>query len=142
MFGLAIARPSSPKASAMVFSRPMRSDTQPKNGRVRPLQKRSIVSASGRAAKPHTASLAMPKSPANAPICDVTIRPEVDIIDIIANISQKTGLRSMDAVSMSRSAAPLASRVGAAATGGARRPRAARTPTAPKIRPNFSSVAW
>jgi len=99
-----------------------------------------MVSASGRAAKPHTANLAMPKSPANAPICDVTIRPEVDIIDIIANISQKTGLRSIDAVS--RSAAPLASRVGAAAAGGARRPRAASTPTAPRIRPNLSSVAW
>ena len=44
----AIATPSSANAKHIVFSRPTRSDTQPNNGRVRPLVKRSMVSASGR----------------------------------------------------------------------------------------------
>ena len=39
----------------------------------------------------------MPKSRVKAPICDVTISPVVDIIVIMANISQKIGVRSISA---------------------------------------------
>ena len=62
----AIATPSIPNARHMVFSRPIRSDSQPKNGRVRPLVKRSMVSARGSAARPQTTALVMPNSPAKA----------------------------------------------------------------------------
>src|SRR6266487_1309810 len=37
--------PSMPKAMNIVFSRPIMSEIQPKNGRVRPLSTRSIVAA-------------------------------------------------------------------------------------------------
>ena len=37
--------PSNRKAMNMVFSRPRKSETQPKNGRVSPLKTRSIVNA-------------------------------------------------------------------------------------------------
>ena len=37
----------------------------------------------------------MPKSAVKAPICEVTIRPLVDIIVIITNSSQNTGVRSI-----------------------------------------------
>ena len=37
----------------------------------------------------------MPKSRVNAPICEVTISPLVDIMVIITNISQKIGVRSI-----------------------------------------------
>src|SRR5437870_1787290 len=40
---------SSANAMSMVFSRPMLSETQPKNGRVRPFRMRSIASANVRA---------------------------------------------------------------------------------------------
>jgi hypothetical protein len=40
----------------------------------------------------------IPNSAAKAAICEVTIRPEVDIIVIITNISQKAGVRSMSPV--------------------------------------------
>ena len=79
------------KAIAMVFSRPMLSDTQPKNGRVSPLVRRSTVSASGNAARPNTMTLATPKSRENAANCEMIIRPPVDIIVIMKNISQNTG---------------------------------------------------
>src|SRR2546428_12719567 len=80
----------------IVFSRPIWSDTQPKNGRVRPLANRSIDSARGRAGKPKTKTSAMPKSRGNAPICETTMRPPVDIMALMTNLSQKTGgLRSL-----------------------------------------------
>jgi hypothetical protein len=57
------------------------------------LVRRSIVSASGSAARPKTSTSATPKSRAKLAICEVTIRPEVDIIDIITNSNQKSGSR-------------------------------------------------
>ena len=81
------------KAISIVFSRPMRSEIQPKNGRVAPFVMRSSDSASGSTGSPNTSTPAMPKSRVNAPICDVTISPVVDIIVIMANISQKIGVR-------------------------------------------------
>ena len=80
-----MATHSSEKASAMVFSRPIWSETQPKNGRVRPLVNRDSVSDSGSAAMPRTSMLATPKSLANGPTLETTIRPEVDIMLIITN---------------------------------------------------------
>jgi hypothetical protein len=90
-----MAIPSKPNASSMVFSRPIRSETQPKNGRVRPLVNRSKVRASGSAAIPYTVTEVMPKSLAKAPICEITISPDVDISVNITNISQKTVDRSI-----------------------------------------------
>src|SRR6202171_3251496 len=83
-----IAIPSSPKAMNMVLSRPIRSDTQPKKGRVKPLVKRSIVKASGNAAMPKMVASVMPKSFEKDAICEMTMRPDVDIIVIMTNISQ------------------------------------------------------
>ena len=90
-----IAAPSSANAITIVFSRPIRSDSQPKNGRVRPLVIRSSDSASGSSGSPNTMRFAMPKSRVNAAICEVTINPAVDIIVIMTNISQKIGVRSI-----------------------------------------------
>jgi hypothetical protein len=42
-----------------------------------------------------TMAFATPKSLANAAICVMTIKPELDIIDIITNRTQKIGERSM-----------------------------------------------
>ncbi len=81
----------------MVFSRPMRSDTQPKNGRVRPLVMRSIDSAKGSAGRPKTRESARPQSREKAPNWEMTIRPELAIIVIMTNISQKIGVRSISA---------------------------------------------
>src|ERR1700693_6348403 len=88
------------KASAMVFSRPMWSDTKPKNGRVRPLVMRSKVKAAGMAAMvaPRMVTVAVgpiPNALATLVNCVMTIRPPVDIIDIMTNISQNTGDRSI-----------------------------------------------
>ena len=69
----------------MVCSRPMWSETQPKNGRVRPLVTRDSVSDSGSAAMPSTSTCATWYSLANGPTLDMTIRPQVDIIAIITN---------------------------------------------------------
>ena len=76
----------------------------------------------------------MPKSAANAPICEVTISPVVDISVIIANISQKIGLRSMSAVAVLPRRTELAPDA-ACEAGGDLRPSAARTPTTPKMMP-------
>ena len=89
------AAAASANANVMVSSRPMRSDTQPKKGRVRPLQTRSIESASGTAAAPKTSALLWPKSTAKLLKFETTIRPPVDIMVIMTNISQKIGERSM-----------------------------------------------
>ena len=86
---------SMPKATNMVFSRPMWSETQPKNGRVNPLAIRCSVSANGSAAMPAISTSAMPKSFITGPNCDTTISPPVDIIVIIRNISQNTGVFSI-----------------------------------------------
>ena len=50
-----------------MFSRPIWSETQPKNGRVRPLVTRDSVSDSGSAAMPSTSTWATPNSLANGP---------------------------------------------------------------------------
>ena len=79
----------------IVISRPMRSDTQPKNGRVSPLVKRDSVSDSGSAAMPITSTSATLNSFANGPTFETTMRPEVDIMLIMMNSSQKIGLCSI-----------------------------------------------
>jgi len=83
------------KARAIVFSRPIWSDSQPKNGRVKPLVMRSTVKANGNAARPNTRTFATPKSREKAANCEMIINPPVDIIVIIANSSQNTGARSI-----------------------------------------------
>ena len=97
-----------------MFSRPKRSEIHPKNGRVAPFVMRSSESANGSTGSPNTSAPPMPKSRVKAPICEVTIRPVVDIIVIIANISQKirvpsisTGVTSIGAVAVTSPAARL-----------------------------------
>jgi hypothetical protein len=124
----------------MVFSRPKRSDTRPNRGRVSPFVKRSIVSASGSAARPNTSTLLTPKSAAKVAICEVTISPEMDMIVIMRNISQNSGVRSVRDGGMSGTLRPSANcrdRTG----GGVRRPCAAIKPTIANTRPNIHSVA-
>ena len=137
-----MATASRAKATAMVFSRPTWSETQPKKGRVRPLVIRSKVSAKGSAAKPNTIASATPNSLAKAANCATTIRPPVDIIAIMANISQKSGLRSISAGATSRAAlaALSAGMAGVSPAFGVRRPRAAATPMTAMTAPNTNSV--
>ena len=90
-----IAAHSSENASAMVASRPIWSETQPKNGRVSPFVKREIVSDSGSAATPSTSTCATLYSLAKGPTLDTTINPLVDIMLIMTNKSQKTGFCSI-----------------------------------------------
>src|SRR5580698_2368266 len=89
------AAASSENAISMVFSRPIRSDTQPKNGRVNPLVIRSSVNANGSAAMPKIVRSAIPKLRMNGANCEITIRPPVDIMVIMRNSSQNTGVFSI-----------------------------------------------
>ena len=80
----------------MVGSRPILSETQPKNGRVTPFSKRSIESAKMSAGRvmpneAHRVS-ATPKSLAIGPSWAVAIRPPAAIITNIAYISQNAGV--------------------------------------------------
>ena len=132
-----MAHASSVKARAIVFSRPIVSDTHPKIGRVSPLAMRSIDSARGTAAVPNTSVLPRPKSVAKLLKFDTTMRPPVDIMVIMTNISQKIGERSIVA-----GVAPVFSSVPerTSVVRGTRRSKAATVPIAPRIRPNVRSV--
>ena len=124
----------------MVDSRPMRSDTQPKNGRVRPFVTRSKVSAKGSAAMPKMTTSATPNSRMTGANCDVTIRPPVDIIVIMTKSSQKSFVFSMSRGATSRT---LDATLGAGATnsaGGACMKRPASAPTRPSTMPKVRSV--
>ncbi len=126
-----------------MFSRPTLSDTQPNNGRVSPFVKRSIVNASGNAAIPNTSTLVTPKSAAKVAICEVTMRPDVDIMVIIANISQKSGVFKVcdgrKFVTAGVEAEP--GRAAASCAGGTRKPCEASRPTTANPMPNIQSVA-
>ena len=124
----------------IVFSRPMRSDTQPKKGRVRPLVMRSTVSASGSAARPHTMTLATPKARENAANCEITIRPPVDIIVIMTNISQNTLVLSMSLGATLRDDAMIAGACKTSLVVGERMASAASAPTMPRMMPNTTKV--
>ena len=87
----------------IVFSRPILSDTQPKNGRVMPLSTRSIVSAKVRAGRVRpsrvrpsrvTGMSPTPQSSAITASSAVAISPPAAIITNIAYITQKSGVRS------------------------------------------------
>ena len=134
---MAIAAASSVKAKAIVFSRPITSEIQPKKGRVRPLQIRSMDSARGTAADPKTSALPRPKSVAKLLKFETTIRPPVDIIVIMTNISQKIGDRSITpGATPVFSSAPERTSV----VFGTRNSSAATVPMTPRIRPKVSSV--
>ena len=97
--GFEIYVPSDENTSAMVFSRPMMSDTQPKNGRARPLQMLSMTSAAlnvvavkNRMVTSRSASL---KSAAMGAICAVAIRPDAETNTNMRYRSQNTGALSM-----------------------------------------------
>ncbi len=71
------------KASAIVDSRPIWSDTQPKNGRVSPFVTRDKVSDKGSAAMPNTKTCATLYSLAKGPTFETTMSPLVDIMAIM-----------------------------------------------------------
>ena len=73
----------------------MWSDTQPKNGRVRPLVTRDKVSDSGSAAMPSTIDLATLILAGERPDVRRHHQAEVDISAIMTNSSQNTGLFSI-----------------------------------------------
>ncbi len=105
--------------------------------------KRSSVSASGKAAMPITVTEATPKSLAKVPICEMTIRPEVDIMVIIANISQKSGVRSICfGVAPFTAAAVFFTKDALQPAGGRLSTSAAATPTMAIPRPKRCSVWW
>ncbi len=79
----------------------MRSETHPNKGRVTPFATRSMVNASGQRRKPEHAHIRQSEIARENRHLEVTIRPDVDIIDIITNSSQKSGVRSMLRVFMS-----------------------------------------
>ena len=101
-----------------------------------------MVSASDSAARPNTITLATPKSRAKVAICEVTIRPEVDIMVIIANINQNSGVRSIWRGARSCVLAAMAGAGMAAAwlASGERRACEAMTPITANTRPNCQSV--
>ena len=86
---------SSPKAMNIVFSRPMLSDTQPKNGRVTPFSMRSIESAKVSAGRVMpirlTGTLATLKSLAIGASCAVAISPPAPTSTNMTYITQKIG---------------------------------------------------
>ncbi len=86
---------SSAKAMNIVFSRPILSDTQPKNGRVTPLRIRSIDSAKVRAGKVMpirlTGTTSILKSFAIGASCAVAIRPPAPTSTNITYMTQKIG---------------------------------------------------
>lgn len=126
-----------------MFSRPILSDTQPNSGRVSPFVKRSIVNASGNAAMPNTRTLVTPKSAAKVAICEVTMRPDVDIMVIIANISQKIGVfkvcEGRKLLTAGAEAEP--GEAAASCVGGTRKPCEASRPTTANAMPKIQSVA-
>ena len=82
----------------MVFSRPIRSETHPKNGRVAPFVIAVDRERQGQQGQPAHQDVRPCRSRAvKAPICEVTIRPLVDIMVIVRKGSQNTGVRSMRA---------------------------------------------
>ena len=80
----------------MVFSRPMWSDTQPKNGRVSPLSTRSMVSAKVRAGRVIpirlTGIVSILKSLAMGASCAVAIKPPAAMSTNITYMTQKVGV--------------------------------------------------
>ncbi len=82
----------------MVCSRPIVSETQPKNGRPKPSKMRSseIANVSAAIWKPAsvTGVLAILKSCAMGPICAAVISPPEATMTKTAYITQKIGLRS------------------------------------------------
>ena len=80
---------------SMVSSRPMLSETQPKNGRVRPFSTRSIESANVSAGSVSPMMLtgisAILKSLAIGASCAVAIRPPAPTSTNITYITQNTG---------------------------------------------------
>ena len=125
---------------AIVFSRPMRSEIQPKNGRVSPLVMRSIVSASGNAAKPKRTNLVTPKSRENEANCEMIISPPVDIMVIMKNISQNTFVRSISRGATSFDEVMTETGGSLSSACGMRIASAATAPTMPRINPNTTRV--
>ena len=99
---------SSPKAMSIVSSRPMWSDTQPKNGRVRPFSTRSMerakVSAGSVRPMRLTGMSAILKSLAIGASCAVAIRPPAPTRTNMTYITQNTGERSISTGRKSRRA--------------------------------------
>src|ERR1041384_2867686 len=87
---------SSAKAMNIVSSRPMWSDTQPKNGRVTPFRTRSMASAKVNAGSVSPSMLtgvsAMPKSLAIGASCAVAMRPPAPTRTNITYMIQNTGV--------------------------------------------------
>ncbi len=89
--------PSMPNAMNIVFSRPIMSEIQPKNGRVKPLSTRSMVAANVTAvmviAINVTGVLSIFQSAAIGFRFAVTISPPAPTITNMKYISQKIGWR-------------------------------------------------
>ena len=104
------------------------------------MRRRSTVRANCSAASPKTRTSATPKSRAKLAKFDVTMRPPVDIMVIITNISQKIGVFSIlaGATLFPRACDAAGARISSGR--GSRRPSAARTPTPPRMRPNTTKV--
>ena len=83
----------------MVCSRPIWSDTQPKNGRVRPFRMRSMLNAKVSAGMVRPMRLtgvsAILKSLAMGASCAVAMRPPAAIMMNMMYMTQKTGVLSI-----------------------------------------------
>ncbi len=86
---------SRPNAINIVFSRPILSDTQPKNGRVSPFRMRSIDRAKVRAGSvrpiSETGTVSILKSLAMGASCAVAIKPPAPTSTNITYMTQKIG---------------------------------------------------
>ena len=132
----------------IVFSRPIWSETQPKNGRPNPSKIRSseIARVSVAIVRPSmlTGTSATWKSWAIGAICAAAIRPPAATITNIAYITQNTGVRT---VSLGVRSTLLWGRLWrlrctGAALLGLRRNTERNTTTAPWIRPKVRNALW
>src|SRR5713226_704193 len=149
-----MATASSPKASAMVFSRPMWSETHPQIGRQIPLITRSRLSANGKAStvQPRmvTGALSTLKSLAIGASWAVAIKPPVATMVIMKYMSQKWDVEAISAEvketgawRVLTSSLPLDLQVwGSQPAGGDLRNDAAMTTTTPWMMPQRMKVAW
>ncbi len=136
-----IATPSSAKAINMVFSPAIAIGNKAEQRSRQAIGKRSIVSASGQRGHAEHHRLTDAETSAKTAICDVTISPEVDIIAIMANISQKSGWRSISREVNCRLLCATVWLAGnAPLSGGSFSPSLARNPTVAKRRPKTVMV--
>src|SRR5208282_2297818 len=139
------ATPPAPKAIAMVGSRPMRSETQPKNGRATPFITLSKISATVSVEAPRNSTVfETPLSLATTAICAVAMSPLAEISTNIRYSSQNVGVLSIsmgEKLLVDCRTRAVDAAAGASPGSGPRSSHPTRNTTPPWTRPNQKKVA-